>query len=467
MTPMTSTMLTIPMTMMGRVVIHEVRCSISVPPLAQQGQQQSAGDDRGYLARDVDTDGVHQQEILVVLLEAQLVDDTAAHGEGRDAGCADHGVELFALREEEVRQLCEQHTAGGVKHKGHEAQRKDEQSVGPHELVGGHLPGHGQAQHDRDEVGQHILGRLGQGVQHAALAQQVAEHEEADQRHTGGRDKPGQHSDHNREQNFGGFADATLLVRHPDPPLLLGGAKADDRRLHDGNQRHIAVGRHHDSAQILAAQRVGDKDGRGAVCRADNGDGGCVRQVEEQPGQHQRDKDAQLRRRAEQHQPRLFQQRAEVDHGTDADEEQQREQLVGHAGVKKRADRANGLALCDGAGHRQVDKDRTEAHRQQQARLHFFGDGKVDQQAADDPHDHHLPGEVAEVCEQPGKGLQDLHKLPPMGYGRQGKIKRPLPQKKLRQKSQNCSMPRSRIGRLVVTKRYGAATRVPYSLLPT
>ena len=42
-----------------------------------------------------------------VLLEAQLVDDTAAHGEGRDAGCADHGVELFALREEEVRQLCD------------------------------------------------------------------------------------------------------------------------------------------------------------------------------------------------------------------------------------------------------------------------------------------------------------------------------------------------------------------------
>ena len=129
-----------------------------------------------------------------------------------------------------------------------------------------------------------------------------------------------------------------LLVGHPDPPLFLGGAKADDRRLHDGNQRHIAVGRHHDSAQILAAQRVGDKDGRGAVCRADDGDGGCVRQVEaEQPGQHQRDKDAQLRRRAEQHQPRLFQQRAEVDHGTDADEEQQREQLVGHTRVEQKS----------------------------------------------------------------------------------------------------------------------------------
>ena len=165
---MTSTMLTIPMTMMGRVVIHEVRCSISVPPLAQQGQQQSAGDDRGYLARDVDTDGVHQQEILVVLLEAQLVDDASAHGEGRDAGCADHGVELLVCREEEVEQLGEKDAAGGVKDEGHEAQRKDEQGVGPDELVCRHLPGHRQAQHDGNKVGQYVLRSLGQSVQHAA-----------------------------------------------------------------------------------------------------------------------------------------------------------------------------------------------------------------------------------------------------------------------------------------------------------
>ena len=432
-----------------------------------QGQDQAAGDDRCDLARDIDADRVHEQEILVILGQTHLVDNTAAHREGGDARCADHRVQLLALGQEQIQQLGKENAARRVKDKGHQTQRQNQQGVGADKLVGGHLPGHGQAQHDRDEVGQHILGRLGQGVQHAALAQQVAEHQKADQCHAGGGHKTGQHSDNDGEEDLGRFADAALLVGHPDPPLLLGGAKADDRRLHDGHQRHIAVGCHHDSAQILAAQRVGDKDGRGAVCRADDGDGGCIRQVEEQPGQHQRDKDAELRRCAEQHQPRLFQQRAEVDHGTDADEEQQRKQLVGHTRVKKRADRANGLALCDGAGHRQVDEDRAEAHRQQQARLHFFDDGKVDQQAADDPHDHHLPGEVAEVCEQPGKGLQDLHKLPPMGYGRQGKIKRPLPQKKLRQKSQNCSMPRSRIGRLVVTKRYGAVTRVPYSLLPT
>ena len=271
MTPMTSTMLTIPMTMMGRVVIHEVRCSISVPPLAQQGQQQSAGDDRGYLARDVDTDGVHQQEILVVLLEAQLVDDAAAHREGRDAGSTDHGVELFALREEEIHQLCEQHTAGGVKHKGHEAQRKDEQSVGPHELVGGHLAGHGQAQHDGDEVCEDVLRRFTQGVQYAALPQQVAEHQKAHQCYAGRSHESGDDGHDDGEQDLGQLADTALLVGHPDAAFLLGGQQFDDRRLHDGDQRHVAVGRHHDGTKVLGVQDVGHEDGRGAVCRADDG----------------------------------------------------------------------------------------------------------------------------------------------------------------------------------------------------
>ena len=141
----------------------------------------------------------------------------------------------------------------------------------------------------------------------------------------------------------------------------------------------------------------------------DDRDGRRVGQVKEQPRQHECDKNAELRRRTEQHEPRLFQQRAEVDHGADADEKQQREQLIRHTGVKKRADGADGSPLRDGPGQRQIDKDRAEAHRQQETRLHFFGDGQVNQQAADDPHDHHLPCEIAEVGEQPGEGLQKLH----------------------------------------------------------
>ena len=376
---------------------------------AHKGQDQAAGNDRRDLARDVDTDRVHQQEILVVLSQAHLVDDAPAHRERRNACRADHRVDFFALGQEQIQQLGEENAAGGVKNKRDQTQRQDQQCVGPDEFVGGHLARHGQAQHNRDKVRQYVLRGLGQGVQHAALAQQVAEHEEADQRHTGGRDKPGQHSDHNREQNFGGFADAALLVRHPNQPLFFGRAQADDRRLHDGHKRHVAVRRDHDGTQVFAAQGVRHEDSRRAVRRADDRDGRRVGQVKEQPRQHECDKNAELRRRTEQHEPRLFQQRAEVDHGADADEKQQREQLIRHTGVKKRADGADGSPLRDGPGQRQIDKDRAEAHRQQETRLHLFGDGQINQQAADDPHDHHLPCEIAEVGEQPGEGLQKLH----------------------------------------------------------
>ena len=77
---------------------------------------------------------------------------------------------------------------------------------------------------------------------------------------------------------------------------------------------------------------------------------------------------------------------------------------------------------------------------------------------------HHLPGEVAEVCEQPGKGLEKLHTGPSRILGGREQKKRPLPQKKSAAKVsvfQYAPGPKS-----VVTKRYNARRRVPYSLLP-
>ena len=77
---------------------------------------------------------------------SHLVDHASAHGEGRDAGRADHRVQLFALGQEQVQQLCKQHAACGIKNEGYQTQCKDEQGIGPDKLVSGHLSGHGQAQ---------------------------------------------------------------------------------------------------------------------------------------------------------------------------------------------------------------------------------------------------------------------------------------------------------------------------------
>ena len=96
-------------------------------------------------------------------------------------------------------------------------------------------------------------------------------------------------------------------------------------------------------------QDVGHEDGGGAVCRADDGDGSGVLQIEEEAREEEGEEDAELRRCAEEHQPRLLEQRAEVYHRTDADEEQQGEQLVGHSGLKQSRDGADGVALRDSA----------------------------------------------------------------------------------------------------------------------
>ena len=48
-----------------------------------------------------------------------------------------------------------------------------------------------------------------------------------------------------------------------------------------------------------------------------------------------------------------------------------------------------------GVGH--VAKDRAEAHRQQERRLHFLLDGQVDHDSANRPHDNHLRGKRSEI----------------------------------------------------------------------
>ena len=127
------------------------------------------------------------------------------------------------------------------------------------------------------------------------------------------------------------------------------------------------------------------------------------------PRQKQGKEDAELGRRAKEHQPRLFQQRAKIDHGTDADEEQQREQLVGHARFKQCRDGAHRIPLRDGTREGQVDQNGTKAHGQQQARLHLFGDGKVDEQRTNAPHHHHLPGQIPKIGKETGECVQKIH----------------------------------------------------------
>ena len=81
-----------------------------------------------------------------------------------------------------------------------------------------------------------------------------------------------------------------------------------NRRLDDGHQRHIRIGRHRDGAEQMGRQLRGQIDGGGAVGAADDGDGGrfLVRkgqfgeiQQAERPRANKGGEDAELRRRAQ------------------------------------------------------------------------------------------------------------------------------------------------------------------------
>ena len=161
---------------------------------------------------------------------------------------------------------------------------------------------------------------------------------------------------------LGQLGNAAFFIRHPDEALLFGGQQPDNRGLHNGHQSHIAVGCHHDGTEILGVEGVCHKDGSGAVRCTDDSNGRGILQVKEEARQKQGEKDTELCRRTKEHQPRLFQQRAKIDHGTNADEEQQREQLVGHARIKQSGNWAYRIALRNGARQGQVDQNGTKAH---------------------------------------------------------------------------------------------------------
>lgn len=58
-------------------------------------QYHAARDDGGYLTRHVNSYGVHEQKVLVILFKSHFVDDTRGHGESGYARRAYHGVDLL------------------------------------------------------------------------------------------------------------------------------------------------------------------------------------------------------------------------------------------------------------------------------------------------------------------------------------------------------------------------------------
>ena len=159
---------------------------------------------------------------------------------------------------------------------------------------------------------------------HAALAEEVAEHQAANQRSRGRQEQDDEDGDDDREEDLLALGDDARL-HHLDLAVFFAREKLHDGRLDQRDQRHIGVGRNGDGTEKLGRELVRQEDGRRAVRAADDADGRGLRAGEaEADGAKERDENAELRSSAEKQALRVRDQGTEVCHCADAHEDQRR-----------------------------------------------------------------------------------------------------------------------------------------------
>ena len=168
--------------------------------------------------------------------------------------------------------------------------------------------------------------------------------------------------------------------------------------------------------------RGGDEDSGGAVCAADDGDGGRLLLGEvhqtgsgQQTSAHVSAEDTELSGSAQQQALGVGDQGCKVGHGADAEEDQRRVDAQLDAHVKHVSQTAvvqdldphgvlqtvtNEVLHVNDAAAGEVGQDHAEGHGQQDQRLKLFDDSEVEQEAA--YADHH--------CVQPAARLTELGK---------------------------------------------------------
>lgn len=120
-------------------------------------QQRTSGEDRTYLAGDVRADGVHQQVVCRVGLLSHPLDGPRGHRKGGDPRRADHRVDTFVLRQEEIQQLRCEYAARRVEHEGDESHGDYHKSVQVDEFFARHRRGDRESEEDGDDVGELVL----------------------------------------------------------------------------------------------------------------------------------------------------------------------------------------------------------------------------------------------------------------------------------------------------------------------
>ena len=294
---------------------------------------------------------MHQQEVGGVLLLAHHLGHTGGHGDGGHAGGADEGIHLASGGK--VHHVAENHAAGGGQAEGEQAQEDDLQGILGKEAVVGGLEANRQAQSDGNDVHQGVLGGVGQTVAHAALPEQVAQHEHADQRSGVGHQQNHEDCNQNGENDLFRFGDRTEL-RHLDLAHLFGGEQLHNGGLDQRDQGHIRVSRDGNGREQVRCQFRGRQNSRGAVRAADDADGRRLAGLKAQSQSHQEGgEDAQLSGSAQQQGHGIGQQGAEVRHCADSHKDNRRVDGVLNALINHPHE-ANTARMADCIIHRLV-----------------------------------------------------------------------------------------------------------------
>ncbi len=170
---------------------------------------------------------------------------------------------------------------------------------------------------------------------HAALTQQVAEEEHAQQRKAGGHHEAGEKHAHDGEDDFLVLAHGARGL-HFDETLFLCGEQAHQRGLDYRHQSHVGICRYCDGAHEVGSELRRQEDGGGSVGAADDGDSaGLVGAEAQQEGYHVCAEDAELCGGADEHELGIGNQGREVGRGTDAKENQR-------VGTSRRSRRCRG-----------------------------------------------------------------------------------------------------------------------------
>ena len=275
---------------------------------------------------------MHQQEVRGVRLLTDHLRDARCHRDSGHAGGADQGVDLLAG--ELAHDVAADQTADRGDAEGNQTEQDDLQRLDLQEVRSDHGRADRGREHDGDDVHQGVLHGVRQTVGAAALAEEVAEHQAANQRRRGRQKQDDKDGDNDREENLLALGDDTRL-NHLDLAVFLAGQKLHNRRLNQRNQRHIGVGGDCDGAEQLGCELVGQEDCRRTVCAADDADGRSLRTGEAEADRAEEgDENAELGSSAQKQALRVSDQRTKVGHCTDAHENQRRIQTSLDADVE-------------------------------------------------------------------------------------------------------------------------------------